>query len=190
MKILKILIIVLTAFVTFNVSAQDANPVTIQKPTYQRNVLQINPLQLTQNTLQISYIKKVNGGKQSLVLAPSIVLKNDHYEDRKGFQMDVQYRFYLNFKKISENNSKVRGYAAPYYSFESIRTNSPITGNLKNVSNEIGGLAGVEVDLFKRVQLDTFLGAGYNFTKFNYYGFTFNESTLKPIVGFNLGFVF
>jgi len=204
MRTLKFLIIALFAFLSLNTFAQ--NNETSPKPIYERDGLQITPSDFFRHSLQVGYIKRLKEGKQSLVLTPSIVLKKTDNESITGFKAGVQYRFYLNYNKFSTQEKSIRGYAAPYYRFSSIKktdsdfwTDFGITEEREGtmVSNEIGMLMGFEVNFFERMHLDVFGGGGTRFSNNEGNLGTIDDSIIgygytgiKPTLGMNIGFAF
>ncbi len=182
-----------------------------------QNTLKLSPFELGRAEFQISYERYFNNRKTSLVVFPSIILKQRGEETINGTQLMLQYRFYLSQLNIANQYTlgmfNVGFYSAPYllgiiakeqsyYDYMDPKT-FEYSFNLiseKTKGAEIGALMGIQLDITKRIVADFFVGGGIRKTAVTqetlldfektYSVFDLGYSGVKPRIGFQIGITF
>ncbi|GLR17193.1 hypothetical protein GCM10007940_18080 [Portibacter lacus] len=181
------------------------------------NVLKLSPIELGRSEFQVSYERYFKNRAQSIFIAPSIFLSSQGEETKDGFQLFVQYRFYLSHLFVENNNTlgmyNIGFYAAPYVTGLTYKETyeqgiyDPSSG--ENVYNLIddkvnaiegGALMGVQFDITSRIVLDFYLGGGIRKSNFESSGDSFSQGGIglfdlaytgvKPRIGLQIGITF
>jgi len=142
------------------------------------HALSINPIDFGRSEFQLSYELKHNNNKNSIVLLPSIILKENSNNSSNGYQVMAQYRFYLSNlnKKDAKTFLNVYNYGfyanvySLYLNFDEKFTQGVYDNNTGQYQNktytrdiqagEGGAMLGIRVDITKRIILDFSLGGG------------------------------
>lgn len=149
-----------------------------EKPDLSNSILKIDPFLLGRSEYKISYEHYINNRKQSVLIAPSIFLKQGNDESVEGYEIMGQYRIYLTeFNKETSqtlfglyNIGIYAGLYGLYYNVDekSVRTHyNPDSSDetrvnvLKSVSSFEGGtIIGVQTHITRRLVLDFYIGGG------------------------------
>jgi len=160
-----------------------AIPLFSQSNAENIHALSINPIHFGRSEFQILYELKHNNNKNSVVLAPSIILKESRDNVARGFQVMAQYRFYLTTFNKKDRHTFLNVYSYGFYAGGyslyldsdeeySQGTYDPYTGQYLNKKYERsieaiegGAMLGVRVDITKRIILDFNIGGGIRKSK-------------------------
>lgn len=191
--------------------------IEIQDSYAYKNVLKLSPVELARAEFQVGYERYFKGRSQSMLLMPSIFISQDGDEKKDGFQLMVQYRFYLSqlHQKTSKtlNMFNVGFYSAPYvlglihnevyeYGIYDPINLEYVTDLMeeKTESIEGGALMGIQLDITKRIVFDFFVGGGIRRSNvirnmpeegYNSYGILdIGYTGVKPRIGMQMGITF
>lgn len=158
--------------------------------TQYKNVIKISPVQFANSTFELNYERYFNDKKQSVVLSPALLLRENGAESLVGFKALVQHRFYFTHLHKGTNNtwgmSNVAFYGGSYVQFLNAKEDywgSYNDGDYnyyteifeKDISSIEGGvLLGMQVDIIPRLVLDFYLGGGIKYAEV--------EDTLEPFL--------
>jgi len=177
------------------VSAQDA-----QSFSY-RNAIKISPFEFGNSEFQLTYEKYSAMRRHSILIMPTVILKDNGVESKKGVEGMIQYRFFLTHLKKGKNKTwgmsnigfytgtYLRGliYSEVYQSgYYDKTTNEYLTKNFeKDIRAAEGGvLLGIQFDITTRIILDMYVGGGvrYSDVEDSYDDFA-NEEIYRPTPG-------
>lgn len=146
-----------------------------------QNALKISPIEFAQSRFQITYERYLNDRSSSFLIMPTVTLKDNSVESKKGVEGMFQYRFFLSHLKKGQNKtlgmSNIGFFTGPYalgmiyneeyqrgYYFEA--RDEYIMGEFeKDVSGaEIGAIIGVQFDITPKLLLDFYVGGGIRYT--------------------------
>lgn len=147
------------------------------KPAY----LSISPSHFFRNTFLVSFEFGI-GRDKTIAIMPGVILKQNGTEKYKGFQAEIQPRFYLihpSFENMGDSKyggARLQPYVAPYYGFLSLQkdytlyrydpnnqTNNP-KDFVRNTTAHTGGiLIGCRANLTKNLFLELNAGGGFRF---------------------------
>jgi len=152
--------------------------IDLEETTYRHNnVLKLSPIELGRAEFQIGYERYFKNRSQSIVVLPSIIIGKEGLEEKSGYQLMMQYRFYLSQLQRETNETlgmyNIGFYAAPYllgmvheedYTFgypdpETFEWIEELR-NERTESVEGGALMGIQLDITKRIVFDLFVGGG------------------------------
>ncbi len=147
------------------------------------NVLKFSPFNMGQSELQVSYERYFLDRKYSIILFPSIYLRQTVDNNLTGFQIMGQYRFYLtHYNKLIRKNFlglfNYGFYGGPYllyfdYNEEyesgywSNTLGEYISGTFTKASQSVEGgvLIGLQADITPRITTDFYIGGGVRKTE-------------------------
>lgn len=217
---MKNIIKITTMLLLVNFSAVGQTTVQNTNATYSKmNVLKINPFAFGNSEFQLAYERYFNNRKSSVVISPSIILRESGDESKEGFQIMGQYRFYLtHFQKENRNNFlgvyNYGFYASAYglyfdqketylqYDWDPVTGENISTKYTKDIQSiEGGALLGIQADITKRIVLDFYVGGGIRDSEVTdsspeedviYFDGIFNKgyTGVKPKAGLLLGITF
>ncbi len=148
----------------------------------QKNAIKISPVEFSRAQFEMSYERYFGDRSSSLVLLPSIYLKDDIMESKEGFQLGAQYRFYLSHVRSDEksvflgfhNVGLYTGVYAQYldytedyqfYWWDMEKMESVTLGMTKDVTSVEGGaIIGVQIDITKKILIDFYIGGGVKYS--------------------------
>lgn len=166
---MKYLIIVLFSFI-FTCGNSQIN--------YRLNSIKISPVEFTKAEFQISYERYFGNRSSSIVISPSVILKDSYDESKAGLQGMIQYRFYLTHFNKSESKTFLGLHNYGFYSgvyalymdyaedyqigLYNQDTQEYEMHNLHKESNSIegGAIVGLQVDITERIVMDFYVGGG------------------------------
>lgn len=210
---MKKLLLPFLIFLSFSISAQEYS-------FPYKNVLRLAPFEFGRAEFQLNYERYFNNRKSSLVIAPSLFLKDGEEESRNGWQLMSQYRFYLTHLTKEEGKSFLGIYDIAFYSglyalymnledknvegYYDDSTGEYIEqSNIKNISAQEGGaLLGMQVDITTRIVFDFYVGGGIRYSQVEETAtipkdyrsspsiFEVEYQGVKPKIGFSLGMTF
>lgn len=150
----------------------------------QRNALKISPVEFGNAQFEMSYERYFGDRSSSLILAPSIFLKEDARESKEGYQLAAQYRVYLSHIR-SDQRAVFMGlynvgfYAGVYAQYLDYKEDyqysywdndlgeSKTTDVTKKVSaTEGGALLGVQFDITNKILIDFYIGGGVRYSDY------------------------
>ena len=147
----------------------------------QPGYLSISPSHFFRNTFLLSYETGI-GKDKTIAILPGVILKQNGSEKYKGFQAEIQSRFYLlhpsfaNMEESKYGGARIQPYVAPYYSYMSLQKdytlysynpNNP-SGEAKdferNTTAHSGGvIVGCRINFTKNLFIDFNAGGGFRF---------------------------
>lgn len=149
------------------------------------NSVKINPISFAQSEIQLHYEHYFKNRKSSILIAPSLILRETDDESVFGGQLMGQWRIYVtHFNKEEGRNflgfynygfyAGVYGLAHRYNEKYTMYQWNPTTGEQlakqferNSSSGELGPMMGLQIDLTKRIVFDFYLGGGIRFSDFN-----------------------
>lgn len=150
----------------------------------QRNAVKISPVEFGNAQFEMAYERYFGDRTSSLMLAPSIYLKEDARASKEGYQLAAQYRVYLSHLRSDQKDVfmglyNVGFYAGVYalyldyqedyqYSWWDNGVGESKTADVtKNVSaTEGGALLGVQFDITNKILIDFYIGGGVRYSDF------------------------
>jgi hypothetical protein len=160
-------------FIGINLYAQEASSHFDKK-----NALKISPIEFGKAEFQATYERYFNERSSSISIMPSIILKDSYSESQEGYQIMVQYRFYLSHLRKDEGNSIFGmhnlGFYAGFYGLALDYSKDYEQGYYNNTTMDYemdqftrsqttyegGALIGLQMDITKRIILDMYVGGG------------------------------
>lgn len=149
----------------------------------QRNAIRTSPIEFGKAEFQLGYEYYFAERNSSVVIMPSIILKDSPQELKEGFAMEAQMRFYLSHLK-SENQKVFLGfhniglYTGLYGKYINYKSEYDFSWwddekgesytekfEKKVDAGEGGILIGVQIDITKRILCDFFVGGGIRYPK-------------------------
>ena len=148
----------------------------------QKNAIKISPFEFGKAQFEMSYERYFGDRSSSIILMPSIFLKENMRESKEGFQLGAQYRVYLSHIRSDEKSvflgfHNIGLYAGVYaqyldysedylYSWWDNETMESYTETMtKDVSaTEGGALIGVQFDITKKILIDFYIGGGIRYS--------------------------
>lgn len=143
-----------------------------------KNVIKLSPFELGKAEFHASYERYFGNRSSSLMITPGVILEEDLDQERKGYQIMGQYRFYLSHLS-KENGDGFLGlynlgfYAGGYgmfldysedYRFSWFDRNTNENRNeLLNkqvTTGEGGAIIGIQIDITERIVADFYIGGG------------------------------
>lgn len=144
-----------------------------------KNALKISPVEFGKAEFQVTYERYFGENRNSsLSIMPSIILEDSPSETQEGYQMMMQYRFYLTHLRKDEGNAIFGmhnfGFYAGFYGLALDYTKDYTAGYwdettqnyIENIytrdqtSYEGGALIGLQMDITNSIILDLFAGGG------------------------------
>jgi len=144
-----------------------------------KNALKISPIEFGKAEFQVTYERYFGENRNSsLSIMPSIILEDSPSETQEGYQMMMQYRFYLTHLRKDEGNAIFGmhnfGFYAGFYGLALDYTKDYTAGYwdettqnyIENIytrdqtSYEGGALIGLQMDITNSIILDLFAGGG------------------------------
>lgn len=162
-------------------------PISIFSQTFDYkylNSVKINPISFGQSEIQMHYEHYFNNRRSSVLIAPSLILRETDEESVFGGQVMGQWRLYVShFNKEERKNflgfynygfyAGVYGLVHTYQEKYTMYKWNPTTGEQQDklfernsISGELGPLMGLQIDLTKRIVLDFYLGGGIRYSEF------------------------
>jgi hypothetical protein len=157
-----------------NIQAQDMSDHFEKK-----NALKISPIEFGKAEFQATYERYFGENRNSSIsIMPSIILEDSFNESQEGYQIMLQYRFYLTHLRKDEGNAIFGmhnfGFYAGFYGLALDYSRDYMQGYYDNstmeyVDNEFtrsqtsfegGALIGLQMDITKRIILDMYVGGG------------------------------
>ena len=150
----------------------------------QKNAIKISPAELGAAQFEMAYERYFGDRSSSLVLMPSIFLKDDIRESKEGYQIGAQYRVYLSHLRSDEQSvflglHNVGLYAGVYgqylaysetyqFSWWDNELNESITTEFQKDVNatEGGAILGVQFDITRKILIDFYIGGGVRYSDF------------------------
>lgn len=150
----------------------------------QTNAIKISPAEFGNAQFEISYERYFGDRSSSLIILPSIFLKEDIRESKEGYQLSAQYRVYLSHIRSDEKSvflgfHNIGLYAGVYVQYlnynedyqlswwDDENSESYTQTMTKDVSaTEGGAILGVQIDLTKKILLDFYIGGGVRYSDF------------------------
>lgn len=144
-------------------------------PTY----LGISPAHFFRNTFLV-HLETGYAKDKTIAILPGVILKDNGNEKLKGFQVEVQPRFYLihpSFEALeSENSIVLQPYISPYYGYFTLEREytsygyNPNTGQgttkdfVRNINAHSGGIIlGCRLNITNNFYVDVNAGGGFRF---------------------------
>lgn len=146
--------------------------------TQKLNVIKLSPFEFGKAEFQVAYERYFGNRSSSIIISPSIILKDNNNETKEGYQIMGQYRFYLSHLNKANGNSFLGmnnwGFYSGIYAlyldyneefifgyYDPISSNY-ISGKYKKelTSFETGAIIGVQVDITSRFVFDFYIGGG------------------------------
>jgi hypothetical protein len=173
---MKHIILVVIAFFLFaeNIQAQE-----VSDHFEKRNALKISPIEFGKAEFQATYERYFGENRNSSIsIMPSIILEDSFNESQEGYQIMLQYRFYLTHLRKDEGNAIFGmhnfGFYAGFYGLGLDYTRDYQAGYCDEItqnyiedeytrtqtSYEGGALIGLQLDITKRIVLDMYVGGG------------------------------
>jgi hypothetical protein len=144
------------------------------------NVFKLSPIEFANSEFQFSYERYFNNRKSSIIITPSILLKDQGEESFSGVQAMVQYRLYLTHlqkgihKTLQMHNIGFYGgpyvlgltyqedYSSGYFDLDRNEfINKLYHKDIKAI--EGGAIMGIQLDITERIVLDMFVGGGIRY---------------------------
>jgi len=158
------------------------NSVTFENSNEYRykNVFKISPVQFANSTFELNYERYFGNRSSSLLISPSLLLREQNSESLIGFKWMTQYRFYFSQLRRGLNKTwifaNIGFYGGPYvqylYAKEDYR-GGYYDDNIgvyydgifnKEVSTIEGGvITGFQFDLLPRLVVDFYFGGGIKY---------------------------
>jgi len=171
----KILLLVITVFMIGpSIQAQEESGHFANK-----NALKISPIEFGKAEFQATYERYFGENRNSsLSIMPSIILEDSFNESQEGYQLMLQYRFYLTHLRKDEGNSIFGmhnfGFYAGFYGLaldykKDYQRNYYDNDLMESFTDEFtrsqttfegGALIGLQIDVTKRIVLDMYVGGG------------------------------
>lgn len=151
---------------------------------YRSNALRISPFEFKHAEFQLNYERYFNNRSSSIIIAPSVFLKENNEENIEGVQIIGQYRFYLtHFNKENQPNflgmynyGFYTGLYASYLKYtedfkdgywnEESQNYIALKFRKEVQAIEGGALVGLEVDVTQRIQIDFYIGGGVRYSDY------------------------
>lgn len=148
------------------------------------NSVKINPISFAQSEIQLHYEHYFKNRRSSVLIAPSLILRQTDEESVLGGQVMGQLRLYVSHFNKEEGKNFLGFYNYGFYAgvyglvhtYEEKYTMyqwNPSTGEQlakqferNSISGELGPMMGLQIDLTKRIVLDFYLGGGIRYSKF------------------------
>ena len=161
-------------FLIGNLSAQET-----QEFSY-RNAIKISPFEFGNSEFQLTYEKYSAMRRHSILFMPSVILKDNGQESKKGVVGMMQYRFFLTQLRKGKNKTmgmyNIGFYTGPYLrgsiynevyqsTYFDETTNEYLTKEFeKDITAAEGGvLLGIQFDITPRIILDMYVGGGVRY---------------------------
>lgn len=143
-----------------------------------QNALKFSPFALGNATFQVSYERFFSNRKSSLLIAPSVIIKETNDQSKTGWEMMSQYRYFLTHTRKDQQKTFLGVHNYGFYtgvyglffvSTEDYQVNywDNTDGSQKNemATKEVdaiegGVLLGIQVDITPRILIDFFVGGG------------------------------
>ena len=150
----------------------------------QTNAIKISPVEFGNAQFEMAYERYFGDRSSSLVLLPSIFLKDDVRESKEGYQLGAQYRVYLSHVRSDEKSvflgfHNIGLYAGVYaqyldytedyqFSWWDNEKNESITLEMRKdvKSTEGGAFLGLQLDVTKKILIDFYIGGGVRYSDF------------------------
>jgi len=147
-----------------------------------KNALKISPVEFGRAEFQMSYERYFGDRTSSLVISPSIILKESSVESKEGFKIEGQYRFYLShiredqgdvflgFHNIGIYTGVYASYMDytedyQYFGYDPDNQQSFMLDLTKTATaGEGGAIIGLQIDITSRILLDFFVGGGIRYS--------------------------
>lgn len=145
------------------------------------NAFKISPIEFGSSRFQITYERYINDRSSSFLAIPTIILKENGQESKKGFEMMLQYRFFLTHLRKGINKTlgmhNIGFYAGPYINglvyneeyqngyyidMEQMYVTDTFEKDVR--SGEAGALIGVQFDITPKILLDLYVGGGIRYS--------------------------
>ena len=146
---------------------------------FQRNsVVKLSPFEFSRAEFKLSYEQYILDRRHSVLISPTIILKGDEEDQRKGWRAMLQYRYYLSHLNDANGNefigiSNVGIYAGLYGLYldyndkyvqsiwDPVQQKNVISNNERSIKSQEGGaIIGLQVDLTQRFVIDFYVGGG------------------------------
>ena len=150
----------------------------------QVNAIKISPAEFGNAQFEISYERYFGDRSSSLIILPSIFLKEDIRESKEGYQLGAQYRVYLSHVRNDEKSvflgfHNIGLYAGVYaqyldytedyqFSWWNDKLGESFTQSMTKDVNatEGGAIIGVQIDITKKILIDFYIGGGVRYSDF------------------------
>jgi hypothetical protein len=150
----------------------------------QQNAIKISPFEFGQAQFEMAYERYFGDRSSSIMILPSIYLKDDLKESKTGFQIGAQYRVFLSHLRSDQkrvflglyNIGFYAGVYAQYLDYEEDyqftwwdnSKGESFTDNFtKDISSTEGGaILGVQFDITNRILIDFYVGGGIRYSSF------------------------
>ena len=154
-------------------------------PFAYKNAIKLNPVGFGNSEFQLSYERYFGANrKSSIMIMPSVILKESNDQSKKGWQLMAQYRFFLTHFNKDQQKTFLNAYNYGFYAgVYGLNFNykedylrgywEPNTNNYINKSYqksvaayEGGALLGLQIDITKRILIDFYIGGGLKYVNF------------------------
>ncbi len=150
----------------------------------QKSAIKISPFELGNAQFEMAYERYFSGRSSSFIILPSIFLKDDLRQSKEGYQLGIQYRFYLSHLRADEKSvflglhnvglytgiyAQYLDYSEDYqFSWWDNDKNESITKDVNKTVNaaEGGAIIGVQFDITRKILIDFYIGGGVRYSDF------------------------
>jgi len=173
MKSIILSILIIIPFISYSQSEHFA----------QRNSIRTSPFEFGKAEFQLGYEYYWPDRKSSIIILPSIVLKDSPQEVKEGLMLETQYRFYISHLRSDERHvllgfhnigfytgiyGRYTNYKEEYdYTWWNNQDQTSTTQRFekKVTAGEGGILIGFQMDITKRILIDFFIGGGIRYPR-------------------------
>lgn len=142
------------------------------------NALKINPFALADGKFQITYERFLMGRSSSLLISPSVIIKESADQSKSGWEVMGQYRLFLSHKREDQQKTFLGvhnyGFYTGLYGLYFIHREDYIVRFWDESDNqqkseeatkevdavEAGVLLGIQIDITPRILIDFYVGGG------------------------------
>ena len=150
-----------------------------------KNVVKLSPFELGKAEFHASYERYFGNRTSSLMITPGVILEEDLDQERKGYQIMGQYRFYLSHLSKENGDGSLGLYNLGFYAggyglfldytedylfqwFDQVNNESKSQLLNKTIrSGEGGAVIGIHIDITERIIADFFIGGGIRVSEVN-----------------------
>lgn len=144
----------------------------------EKNAIKINPIGFGNASFQITYERFLGDRNSSILLSPTITLKETNEESIEGWEAMAQYRFYLTHVRKDKQKTFLGVHNYGFYTgvyglysqyqeefrrgyWDDVNQVEVIDDYEKNINAfEGGALIGIQIDVTQRILIDFYVGGG------------------------------